>query len=229
MTRRPGRQCTTGRLKLNPASASAGGAVVPFSATATDQFGNAISSPSLNWGVTAGSVDSSGNFTPPSISEPCELTVTGGTASASEAVKITNPSPLTSGRLGNSWIQSMFAQALGTPGSTGTAATHVGWLSNGTGVAISFLGGWIPGGAYPLDYVPGGSGSHLPSSANGSFNASPPVVNTPWGDLGTSYTTSEDDWTTGYWTAYSPGGQWQVVGGSGGRRLGGQTVSTPLY
>ena len=102
-----------------------------FTAAVTDQFSQPISSPTLFWSVTAGRINSqTGVFTPPSISEPCQVTVSSGGASLTQAVTIA-ASPNTAGRLGDDWIEPLFEQALGSTktGSSVLAQSGAGCLS----------------------------------------------------------------------------------------------------
>ncbi len=114
-----------------------GSGAVQFSASGYDQFHNQIAAsnlPTLHWSATAGQISSGGAFTPPPISEPCQVTVSASGVSASEPVTINNPSPETSGRVGEGWIEPLFEQALGSGGSSGDAAANLAWLTGGWSV-----------------------------------------------------------------------------------------------
>ena len=104
------------------------GADATLAAKVYDQFRNSVSpQPALSWGTTAGEITSGGVFSPPPLSEPCQVTVSGGGASASAAVNVVDPSPLVAGRVGDNWIEQLFEQAIGSPSvATGTTGTGLG-------------------------------------------------------------------------------------------------------
>ena len=207
---------TTIAISPAPATAQAGGPTRTFVATAADQFTNVMSpEPTFSWSVTAGQIDNTGVFTPPAISEPCQVTVAGGGASFTEAVTITASSPQTAGRLGDDWIEPLFEQALGSPLAESSTAgdqssisarqAHLDQLLGGPGgVTVASLSDWTPGLGNPFPaYVPGQTGNSTTITPTFTFTTSWPVGGTTW-------TTSETAWSSDtLQTTYASGsGAW---------------------
>ena len=81
-------------VAIDPASVSLdAGATQEFTATALDQFGDALVMPMLTWSATAGTIDHTGVYTAPAISTTDTVTVQIGDASATCAVTVTNHAP----------------------------------------------------------------------------------------------------------------------------------------
>ena len=83
-------------LSLTPASPTVvEGASQQFSASATDQFGNSMQTPSLNWSVQSGSgsIDSTGLFTAASTSGTTTVLVSHGGVSATATITVPNEPP----------------------------------------------------------------------------------------------------------------------------------------
>jgi len=81
-------------ITIDPASVGlAAGAKQQFTATALDQFGDALVMPMLTWSATAGTIDNAGLYTAPAGTTTATITVAVGGVSATSSVTVTNAAP----------------------------------------------------------------------------------------------------------------------------------------
>ena len=95
-----------------------------FGATGYDQFGAPMTDqPAFTWDATAGSIDDTGLYTAPGVCMPATVTAEadsdGTTVTGSVLVNLTDSSPTTSARLGDSWLESNWELSIGSPNATG--------------------------------------------------------------------------------------------------------------
>ena len=186
-------------------TAVAGGPTT-FSATALDQFGGSFSpQPAFQWSVTAGRIDGapsgSGVFTPPGLSMPCEVTVSGGGVSCTEPVAITDSSPESTACTGDSWIEPLFEQALGS--STQGHLARLDAQADADGMTFSPAALWrrlrpaVPSRALPPRRTPA-------APAAPSYT----TFTTSWVVGSRTYTARETDWLTDAWEESAVDGGW---------------------
>ena len=194
-------------------SSVAAAGTATYSASATDQFNNSLSTtPTFAWSASSGQIDNSGNFSAPDLSMPCQITVWSGNAQTIKTVQITDSSPDTSSLLGDSAIESLFEQALGAPGSGGMRQTQLNQLTNVQSVQIpspydTSLTSWTPGPdvAFPTDNIPTSSSTAL----NWSTSTPYPSTSATWSQGSTNYTSVETNWINYSITpTYNTDGSW---------------------
>ncbi len=180
---------------------SVGGSAYQFSATATDQFGFAMSTTpaSFTWGVSDGAISSGGAFTPPNVSEGVTVTASSGNATGTCDVTVAGGDPMNGLRTGSSpWTYSLWQQAIGTSGSsTGPAAERMAAMegqltytlsaSGGSGFSFSAASSATPASSF----IPASIGNY--NSSSGGASSAP----YSWTDgTSTTYTAVDaDSWT----------------------------------
>ena len=104
-------------IELTPASPSVAlGGTQQFTATGYDQFEDPMAEqPEFYFSATAGSIDADGLYTAPSAAVPATVSVSSGGVVARADVSLTDPSPTTSARFGNTWLADWWVEALGSP------------------------------------------------------------------------------------------------------------------
>lgn len=197
-------------LGIAPANSTiAPGGTTTFTATGLDQFGNAMSSPAVNWSANAGSITSGGAFTAPAVAGPVTISAAAGSVNGSTAVTVNlvstvpqfdrnvSPHSLTfsfNGSVDTSLATDDFVLTNLTSGlvipSSSLALQTSGTL---TSVVLRYVPGVLPDGRYQLTAA--SAGISLPS---GQTLSAPITSNFAFmlGDVNGSNTVDFDDLLT---------------------------------
>jgi hypothetical protein len=126
-----------------------------FAATATDQFGDAISSPTVTWSITSGggSIDSTGMYTAPASPGTATVQATSGGVSATSLVTIPNQSP------------TIAAAAAASPNPVTGTTTLLSVLGADDGGETNLLYTWSATGPAAVIYSDNGTNSAKDATA----------------------------------------------------------------
>ena len=153
-------QQTPARVAVMPASRAvvAPGGLIPFTASATDQFADAIAAPVFAWTATGGSIDGSGWFTAGLIPGMYTVTATCGATSRAVPVRV-NASP------------TIATAATAAPASVTGLSTVLSVLGADDGGEASLTYRWAATGVVPGSVSFSANGTHAARSTRVTFSA----------------------------------------------------------
>jgi hypothetical protein len=214
-------QTPTGVIVTPSTATVAPGGQQPFSASATDQFGNAISSPTFNWQITGSgnSIDGTGLATLGSTAGTYTVTATLGSASNNASVTVAVTPVVSSFEVNDGSVQRSMVDSLtvtfNEPVTLSAGAITLNLLSQTGGASTpvtnfnlnspdggttwvltftnpSYIGGSLPDGAYELSVSAAGvSNGGVNMSADQNF-----TFLRLYGDFEGNGTVNGDDFTT---------------------------------